>query len=172
MSSFKKKIIQGLSIQGGINISNNINEEQLLKLIKDYSFRIYPSFIKLMEIANHDIILICSYQENIPKSTNGILFINPSLGKNQFVKLLYTKNYEIHCFQQYDNKDKKNPLSQYYYFGRIDHDKRIGILNLFRIGQKSSNTEIEYVMNITLKGICLQNLGYIYTKKIEDYNDS
>jgi hypothetical protein len=193
-NSFNRKKLLDLAVLGGINISKNVialtsnsifssgqdkliffntSTKKLSKVIKDYSFSIYPDGIELMELANHNKILVCACQKYTSKQKNGILLINPNLEENQDIihPFYETDNYEIHCFQQiYYKKDDKYVLSQYFFVGGFDQDKRVGILKLYRFinGPKTCNTEIEYIMDISLKESCLDKLKYSSSKKFNN----
>jgi len=148
----------------------NIKTKKIINEIEGYSFTISTNNLLLMpneEIKNNNKILLCACKKYNKNKKNGILLVNPNLGDNKRIENEFyeTYNFEVYCFCpififENNNKNLKNlpidkkgikkTITDYFFVGGFDLEKREGKIKLFKIiyGKKAWNTKIKYIQDI------------------------
>ena len=116
---------------------------------------------KIKNINEKRQILLCSCKK---ENKNGFLVLNLDLEKKEKEILEYfyeTKNFEPGCIYQISNVENNNPINgkidnkknininetEFFMVGGFDHDKRIGIIKLYKI-QFNKNDRIIKIKNL------------------------
>ena len=149
----------------------NFNTKKIVKTINNYSFINSVNGLYLMKINIAKNILLCACQKYFPNQKNGILLVNPEVGKNDVIEPFYdTGEFEVFCFCQiYINQSYTN----YFFVGGFDIEKREGGIKLYQLicDEETSNAKIEFVLDIVIekgeniKGIEKPINGIIQSKK-------
>ena len=129
--------------------------------------------ISRAEITNNNKILLCACKKYNKNKRNGILLVNPNLGDNKRIENEFynTYNFEVYCFCQifnFGNSNKnlkylendfenkkgiKKAITDYFFVGGFDLEKREGKIKLFKIiyGEKIWNSKIKYIQDIEIE---------------------
>ena len=152
----------------------NIKTKRISDIIEGYSFTVWSDNLLLIsteEIKNNNKILLCACKRYNKDKKNGILLINPNLGDNKRMENEFyeTYNFEVYCFCQifnFENKNKnleidiekykkgiKKTITNYFFVGGFDLEKREGKIKLFKIiyGEKIWNSKIKYIQDIEIE---------------------
>jgi hypothetical protein len=134
------------------------------KKIENYSFTLSENNCSLKTIPKdkNSKLLFVACKKYIKGDKNGILLIKLQFN-NIDIKIAYqkfydTKNFEVHCFcPLLENKNITNNdqiiETEYFLVGGFDHDKREGIIKLYKVifYDEIENIEIEYIQDIIIE---------------------